>query len=285
MTVQSENSKAVYIANGTTVSFAIPFYFFNHEIIVLTGADRTPLEEGIDYELKGAGEQAGGEVVFKTAPEAKTQITIKRYVPLTQLTTFIEGENFPAKDYENSLDRLIMALQTLKENLSRCVSVPDGTEKTPEEIYELMLEIDASFSLIKQVPALADEVLKYYQKIITILQNYDTKAETDAKLASYYTKSEVDTLIEDNKTIKINNVTAKVSNIAVDETYEEYPYRLDIPVASATTTHAPAVIFDVLSAVSGNFAPVSTALDGYVRIYLKEVPENETITIPTILLH
>ncbi|MBO5038825.1 MAG: hypothetical protein J6C85_05155 [Alphaproteobacteria bacterium] len=308
MTVQSENSKAVYIANGTTTSFAIPFYFFNKEIAVCTGVDQTPLVEGTDYDLSGAGQPSGGEVVFKTAPAANTKITIKRNVPLTQLTTFIEGENFPARDYEISLDRLIMALQSIKETLSRCVSIPDGAEKTPEEIYELMLEINDNFNLIKQVPALTDKVLEYYQKTIVLLQNYDTKEEVNTKLASYYTKSEinasyytkselnttladyydkddVNTLVNNSKTLKVTNLTASVANIVADETYADYPYKLDIPVTSATTAHAPTVVFDPASAVSGNFAPISTALDGYVRIYLKEAPETETITIPAILLH
>lgn len=285
MTVQTENSKAVYIANGTTTSFAIPFYFFNHEIAVYKDVNQTPLEEGTDYDLNGAGVPSGGEVVFKTAPSANTKITIKRNVPLTQLTTFIEGENFPAKDYEISLDRLIMALQSIKETLTHCVLVPDGAEKTPEEIYELMLEINDNFALIKQVPAMTDKVLEYYQKTIVLLQNYDTKEEVNTKLASYYTKSEINTLVNNNKTLKITNLSANVANVIADETYSDYPYKLDIPVSSATSSHAPTVVFDPVSAVSGNFAPVSTALDGYVRIYLKEVPEGQTITIPAILLH
>lgn len=285
MTVQTERSKAIYIANGKTTTFTIPFYFFNHEIAVYKNVDETPFKEGKDYDVSGAGQPAGGEVIFKVAPAANTKITIKRQVPLTQLTTFIEGESFPAVDYERSLDRIIMALQSIKDTVSRCISLPDGADKTPEEIYKLILELDSNFAIIKQVPALADKILEYYQNIMGVLQNYITKDEINTKLGAYYTKNEVNTLINSNKTLKISDLTANVSNITADETYAEFPYKLDIPVSSAKSTQAPTVVFDPSSALSGNFAPVSTALNGYVRIYLKEVPDTEIITIPAIILH
>lgn len=62
-------------------------------------------EKGVDYTIEGAGNPQGGEIVFKAAPPAGEYITITRDVVLNQMVKFIEGENFPASDYEYSLDR------------------------------------------------------------------------------------------------------------------------------------------------------------------------------------
>ena len=74
--------------------------------------------EGTDYTLEGSGNPNGGAVVFAVAPEEGKVITIMRQVDLTQLITFMEGEKFPASDYEHGLDKITMALQQLKAYLA-----------------------------------------------------------------------------------------------------------------------------------------------------------------------
>lgn len=108
MTVTSEECKVTYIGNGTTKQFSIPFVFFNDEISVLVNG---VIPQGYSIVQNSL---YMGYVSFEVAPADGDKISISRAVPLTQNTRFIEGEDFPAKDYENSLDRIYMALQQLE---------------------------------------------------------------------------------------------------------------------------------------------------------------------------
>ena len=107
MTVISEVCKVTYIGNGTTKEFSIPFVFFNDEISVLVNGEKAQGYSIVQNSLYT------GYVSFEESPADGDKISISRDVPLTQNTRFIEGEDFPAEDYENSLDRIYMALQEL----------------------------------------------------------------------------------------------------------------------------------------------------------------------------
>ena len=150
MTIQSQTSKAVYVADGTTTTFTVPFYFFNKEIAVY--ADNTLLSEGTDYTIQGSGDASGGEITFAVAPVAETVITIVRDVELKQLVKFMEGENFPATDYEKSLDRIIMSLQQLRDKVAECVSIPKGSATSGEEITSLLVLVSQNMESITAHP-------------------------------------------------------------------------------------------------------------------------------------
>lgn len=127
MTVTSEVCKVTYIGNGTTNQFSIPFVYFDKEISVLING--VPVEEYSiiqnSFDMK--------YVSLEEPPADGDKISISRAVPLTQNTRFIEGENFPAEDYENSLDRIYMALQ---EN--RLLIEEKLDEYTKEEVNSLL---------------------------------------------------------------------------------------------------------------------------------------------------
>ena len=268
MTVQSNVSKAVYEADGVTTSFVIPFYFFEHQVAVYSGISQTLLIEGTDYTLEGSGNPDGGAVVFAVAPESGTVITIMRQVDLTQLITFMEGEKFPASDYEHGLDKITMALQQLKAYLDNCVTIPAGASISSDDVFTLLVNINNYLQDILSVPGMAAEVAEIYGNIQTILNQYYTKAE-----------------INGMQPIKVTNIEALSSSVVQDETYENYPYKLDIAVTGSTAQKLPQVILSADDAESGNFAPVALSYNGGVRLYLKEIPEAQNIQIPAILLH
>lgn len=163
MTIQNDTSRAVYIADGKTSSFVVPFRFFERQLNVYFDDSAEPLAAD-DYAASASETASGGEIVFSSAPAAGTKITILRNVELTQLVKFIEGEDFPAADYEYSLDKMIMALQQMKEYLNRALVVAPGTGMTVEEAYELLVSIGKNFELIKEVPQLAEKVREIYEK-------------------------------------------------------------------------------------------------------------------------
>ncbi len=268
MTIQSQTGKAVYVADGTTTTFTVPFYFFNKEIAVY--ADNTLLSEGTDYTIQGSGDASGGEITFAVAPVAETVITIVRDVELKQLVKFMEGENFPATDYEKSLDRIIMSLQQLRDKVAECVSIPKGSATSGEEITSLLVLVSQNMESITALPE--------------ILSDIETLGEElTAKFDDYYDKDEIDSRIRGVALKRYVNVTVKVADIVSDETYEDYPYRVDLSLSGATSSRIPTVMFSANDALSGNFAPVSATYNGGVSIYMKTVPE-ANMTIPSIIL-
>lgn len=268
MTVESQTSKTVYIADGTATTFTVPFYFFNKEIAVY--ADNTLLSEGTDYTVQGSGDASGGEITFAVAPVAETVITIVRDVELKQLVKFMEGENFPATDYEKSLDRIIMSLQQLRDKVAECVSIPKGSTMSRDDFCALLILVSQNMESITALPE--------------ILSDIETLGEElTAKFDDYYDKEEIDSRIRGIAVKRYNNLTVNITDIVSDETYEDYPYRADVPLSGVNTAHIPTVMFNAEDAVSGNYAPVSSTYNGGVSIYMKSVPEAD-ITIPSIIL-
>ena len=112
MTVSSSYTDKVYQINGTSTVFPWAQDFDKqYGSLVVTeetssGETVTTYTEGTDYNI------IERNVVFVTAPSDTTHyIRIARNTYKGQPVEFIEGENFPADDYENSLDRLAMIAQ------------------------------------------------------------------------------------------------------------------------------------------------------------------------------
>ena len=254
MTIQQQHSKAVYIADGNTKNFVIPFIFFDDEIAVYLNNDTIPLKKETDYTVYKEKNNLIGEVIINKTPKNGEKITILRDVPLTQLVTFIEGEAFPATDYEKSLDKITMTFQMLKEILTRTFQLSPSSSLTSAEFEDLIVKLNNELDNIKKVPALASAVNSMYEEILGIYVQ------------------------------KKGPVSVETSKIVKSDTYPQYPYHLDIDIAEAKTAHVPSIVLSLEDAISGNFAPVSECFDGYVRIYLKNIPASETINIPIILL-
>lgn len=289
MTIQNKTAKAVYIADGYSNILVIPFAFFENQVSVYKDNNELPLKEGIDYTITGNKEKAEGCINLTNTPKQGTVFTITRNVPLNQLVTFIEGENFPASDYENSLDKITMALQMLKENIDRCITITHNSKYTKEEIYDFLIKTNEEFETIKKVPMLAQNVIRIYEELLNFTT--DTVAPNDNRMvsskgvanhlfASYYTKDQIDEI----KTLKYGPISISTNNIESDATYSNYPYHLDIQIEKATSSHMPTVVLKLEDAISGIYAPITESFDGYVRMFLKKIPSSNTIEIPIILL-
>lgn len=160
MTLSVSYKPVVYEANGQTISFSVPWKFFGNEIEVKD-------ESGEFYDSNSFAiypSDLGGSVVFTTAPARGKKVIISRKIPLSQSVKFLEGEKFPAKDFEYAVDRLYMALQELSYD----------TQVEFEEIVKSIYtkaELDTKFADVVTKSLLSAELYKYY-----------TKQETDAKI-------------------------------------------------------------------------------------------------------
>lgn len=188
MTIKSEVSRARYVSNGVTNNFAISFpYLTNNDgtaqIAVYVGDSDTPLVEGKDYTVNGFGkyddysEQVddglityetryeGGEVLLKEVPADQIPVAIVRDIPQTQGVVFVEGEDFPARDFENALDKLTMEVQEVKENLERSIILPPTSTEKPIAVRDNILvtankaqEIaNEAIKLVEAAPAIIEQ--------------------------------------------------------------------------------------------------------------------------------
>ncbi len=279
MTIQSEISRVVHLGTGITKTFEIPFSFFDNEIAVYFDEETTAQQQGEDYTISNYENNIGGMVTFNTPPSKDVKIIIVRNVALTQLITFLEGEDFPAKDYENSLDKIIMALQQIKERMNHTFITPPGVAISQENFYELVKTVNQNLEFIKDLPNKLEEMKSLYD---TFLNNIsDTVQEGDKQPIS---SEGVWQYMNENGVKKYSNISVSTSAIQEDETYENYPYCAEINIAEAKSTHVPLVVFDMEAAESGDYAPLAEAKEGKICIYMKKKPTTETLIIPSLIL-
>jgi hypothetical protein len=130
MTVSTSTSTASYTANGSTTTFAYPFKIFaNSDLAVILRNNTTGVETlqvlNSAYTVTGAGSDAGGSVVFGTAPATGNTVFIRRSLPLTQETNFVPNDPFPAEAHEDALDKLTMLVQQINvSGVENSIRVP-----------------------------------------------------------------------------------------------------------------------------------------------------------------
>lgn len=125
MSLGSTNYRKTYTGDASTTIFPYDFYILEstHIAVYLDNVLQTT-----GYSVSGAGNPAGGNVTFTTAPGSGVDVTLVRSVPLTQALDYQEGTNFPASSHEAGLDKLTMIAQQLQELLDRSYKLP--TEET-----------------------------------------------------------------------------------------------------------------------------------------------------------
>jgi hypothetical protein len=84
------------------------------------------------------------------------------------------------------------------------------------------------------------------------------------------------------KKLQFNNVAVPVSAFVTDATYEDYPFRADVVLEGVLESMIPEVVFSLLDATSGLFAPVAETYNGGVYLYASEQPESD-VTVPVII--
>lgn len=135
MTVSTATARVVYNGDGSTVVFPVPFRFLDNSHVAAFLRDAVPKQsgwvEGTQYNLTGAGNNAGGVLTVKTSPVDYTpqvgeQLIILRSVPITQETDYVENDDLPSSTVENDFDKRVMVSQQLDETLGRALVAPES---------------------------------------------------------------------------------------------------------------------------------------------------------------
>lgn len=136
MPVATEISQVEYTGNGVTDSFPTTFKFFSDSDVVVKlkspgGEYGAPLADGVDYQMSGAGSEAGGNVMFPDPVANGDTIQISRTLPLTQTTEFSNQGSFSPALHTALFDRLTMVAQQIKRDVTASIVGLAGTAGAP----------------------------------------------------------------------------------------------------------------------------------------------------------
>ena len=143
MTISTTTNKLYHNGNGSAVDFSFPYpVLSDSHLFVYVNADgagyvlRTLNGVGTyDYTLTGVGTPSSCMVKFNTAPPSVTKgVFLLRVVPLTQISDYVNGDEFPMEVLEKDLDKAFMGLQQLEERIARCFIIP-----RPSDTYSAAL--------------------------------------------------------------------------------------------------------------------------------------------------
>jgi hypothetical protein len=113
---------ATYTGNGSTTAFTVPFKFLSSSDLRVTskpsGGVAATLTLGVNYNVSGAGSDAGGTVTMTSAPANGTTITITRTTTPTQGTAYSSQGAFDPKTLEVSLDKATLEEQETQSRTS-----------------------------------------------------------------------------------------------------------------------------------------------------------------------
>lgn len=159
MTIDSSIRRAgPFKGNGSSVQFPFEFKVFERSDVLVTLADsdnaETVLQLDADYEvtLNDNQDQAPGGVVSYPISGAPMptgfRLTISGNVPYAQPTSITNQGGFYPKVLEDALDRAVIQIQQLAEQLSRSFQAPISGGATVEE---LLRKLEAQLALVESV--------------------------------------------------------------------------------------------------------------------------------------
>lgn len=121
MSVNTTTNKISYTGDGTTTIFPYDFKILDgsHLFVYLDGTAQTS-----GFSVTGAGNAAGGGVVFTSAPAAGVVILLQRIVPLTQPVSTVDNATILSSVLDTSLDRLTMQMQQNSADIAGAVKSP-----------------------------------------------------------------------------------------------------------------------------------------------------------------
>ena len=139
MTISSTTVRNSYSGDGTTDTFNYTFKIFadtDLQVIIRSStATETVKTLTTHYTVTGAGNANGGTVVFTAGniPSATETVVLRRAVPQTQAIDYIANDPFPAESHEEGLDRAMMTLQQVQEEVTRSIKLSRTNTMTSTE--------------------------------------------------------------------------------------------------------------------------------------------------------
>lgn len=139
MAIETTTRKALFLGDGSSTEFSVPFNFFDDSDVevylvgIVSGAAALQSSPG-NYSMSGNGRQGTGKVTFVSAPAATNYVLLLRNTPILQESVLADNESQAASKAEEALDRLTMIAQELDEQAARsAVQEPTATDAPANE--------------------------------------------------------------------------------------------------------------------------------------------------------
>ena len=139
MTISSTTVKNSYSGDGSTAAFNYTFKIFADSDLQVIIRSSTGVETvktiTTHYTVSGAGDANGGSVTFTSGniPASGETVVLRRAVPQTQAIDYIANDPFPAESHEEGLDRSMMTIQQIQEELDRTIKLSRTNTMTSTE--------------------------------------------------------------------------------------------------------------------------------------------------------
>jgi microcystin-dependent protein len=135
MAISSTVIRFSFSGNGSTTAFSYPNEFFSDsDLVVILRNESTGVETTktltTHYTISGTKTDGiykdGGTVTMLTAPATGESLIIINDPVVTQEADLVENDSLPAETVEQTLDRLTLVAQRLKDRMDRTGALTDG---------------------------------------------------------------------------------------------------------------------------------------------------------------
>ena len=160
MITSSSVAKAVHLSDPAVTDYAFRFKVFEAAHLAVSVVDAetyavTVLGLDADYSVTGLGDDSGGAVVLTEAGQARAgtgnSLVILRNMPIVQGVDYRPHDIFPAEVHEMSLDKIIMMIQELFEQIGRAIIAPPNFNES--------IQYGDLMGLLNQTTAARDEAV------------------------------------------------------------------------------------------------------------------------------
>lgn len=130
MTIATDTSRIQYAGNGVATAFPVPFPFLDEADlqVILTSSSGVDTVQTLTTHYTLAGGSPTGTVTMVTAPANGETLTILRDMDVVQPIAYPVQGGYQAQVLEESLDRLTMLVQQMRELLGRSLTLPASSD-------------------------------------------------------------------------------------------------------------------------------------------------------------
>ena len=266
MTISSTTVKNSYSGDGSTTTFNYTFKIFADSDlqVIIRSSTGTETVKTITthYTVTGAGSASGGSITFTAGniPTATETVVLRRAVPQTQAIDYIANDPFPAESHEEGLDRAMMTLQQVQEEVTRSIKLSRTNTMTSTEFT-----VDAA--------SRANKILAFDSAgEISVTQELGTYQSTDATVTTE--AYNVRDLIKSTTAAQLNNVYICTADSVIGDLLTDTDhFELLVDAVSAATS--------ATNAAASEAAAASSATDAQTAQTAAELAETNAETAET----
>ena len=228
MTVALSTNKIVYVGNGITTQWDIPFAFLSKEDIEVYRID--PDKQVILLHSEYSINEHTHVLTYPLAQngieplDSNSKLLILRHTSLTQESQFTAQSVLDPSLLEKGYDKAMMVCQDLAEKMDRCIQFPTGYDGENKDIDSYLHQIDTIVSqadhLLTQTTTLKQEI-DDIQDTADLAQAWASKTDGVVEGDNYSAKKYAQdaATAADTATQALNTINTTLTNCADKEIY------------------------------------------------------------------